>query len=612
MKVKIYLNEWFVNAGIIGFLRIMEHSNNTGIEIRDNYIELDTNILNEFNKYYFKYFFDKYNVADKMKDRISSSFGKIKILIEVESKEKEIQEKLKSEKKYIKQVLKGQLDKIKKIDEQIYDLLQKDYELIDKIKTKEDLEKLQRIQEEFIDNFYKDNINKKITLNLFKNILSNNYFGQPSFFNVGKNSLTYEEQENLMYKDYISNIIESGILQDIIEKKYKQDVLKELLREKQKDNMVSKEFKNIYSNIDKKYVQKNKSIEEIKEYLESKVICTCSMCGKSHILTSLYTESNFIPLAVSSENMSNFFWNQNTKFPICELCKLILFCIPAGVTSIRKVVKEDSSYTEKEVFSFVNYDADINTLLRTNNNFANNSKKEKMNYNPYEELILSIVEQDRKISEWQLQNIFVVEFEAEYLAFSRLQYFNIKRYVAKLFKNYSYLLNNIKDYKYKLEIIDNILKDKKLITIINNKLRSQINQKVIYGEASYLATKIEYTLKILKREDIDVNEEIKRSNGKTYELYQIGKQIHNKLKKDNNENKLDGYIYKMLNCIKTNNKNDFIDIAIRVMWSQGKDIPETLVKKDEFVDWQELGHSFIAGLTSNSELEENEEVNKNE
>ena len=95
MKVKIYLNEWFVNAGIIGFLRIMEHSNNTGIEIRDNYIELDTNILKEFNKYYFKYFFDKYNVADKMKDRISSSFGKIKILIEVESKEKEIQEKLK-------------------------------------------------------------------------------------------------------------------------------------------------------------------------------------------------------------------------------------------------------------------------------------------------------------------------------------------------------------------------------------------------------------------------------------------------------------------------------------------------------------------------------------
>ena len=188
-------------------------------------------------------------------------------------------------------------------------------------------------------------------------------------------------------------------------------------------------------------------------------------------------------------------WKEHTKR---EVLKYKDYC---------KVVKEDSSYTEKEVFSFVNYDADINTLLRTNNNFANNSKKEKMNYNPYEELILSIVEQDRKISEWQLQNIFVVEFEAEYLAFSRLQYFNIKRYVAKLFKNYSYLLNNIKDYKYKLEIIDNILKDKKLITIINNKLRSQINQKVIYGEDSYLATKIEYTLKILKREDIDVNEE---------------------------------------------------------------------------------------------------------
>ena len=65
------------------------------------------------------------------------------------------------------------------------------------------------------------------------------------------------------------------------------------------------------------------------------------------------------------------------------------------------------------------------------------SRKDKNISNPYSELILSIVEQDRKISEWQLQNIFVIEFETEYGAYSRMEYFNIKRYVARFFKNYA-------------------------------------------------------------------------------------------------------------------------------------------------------------------------------
>lgn len=611
MNIKIYLNEWFINAGIIGFIRILQYNEITNFTIKDNYIELDTNILKDFHKFYFKYFFDKYNVADKMKVRISNSFGKIRSFIENEANSKEIQEKLRLEKKYIKQSLKGQLDKIKKIDQVTYELLEKDYNEIDKIMTQGDLSKLQQIEENLIKNFYKDNINKKITLNLFKSILSNTYFGQPSFFNVVKSAFSYEEQEKLMYKDYISNIVESSFLHDVINKKYNLIDLKKILQNKQEDELITKEFKSIYSNIDKKFIQKNKSIQEIKEYIESKVFENCSMCGNNHNITSNYTEANFVPLAVSSGNMTNFFWNQNAKFPICDVCKLILFCIPAGVTSTIKTIKENGIYKEKEMLSFVNYDTDIDTLLKTNNNFANNSKKERMYYNPYGELILNIVQQDRKISQWQLENIFVVEFEAEYLAFSRLQYFNIKRHIAKLFINYPYLLSNMRDYRYKLQIVDFMLKNKDFSNVINNRLREQIGNEIIYGDDSYLATKIQYILEILKKEDIDVEEEIKRANGITYKMFMLGNQIHNDLKRDNNENKLDGYIYKMLNCIKTNNKNDFIDVAIRIIWSSGKDVPNILVKNNENVSWQELGHSFIAGLTSQT-TKKKEEVNENE
>lgn len=83
-----------------------------------------------------------------------------------------------------------------------------------------------------------------------------------------------------------------------------------------------------------------------------------------------------------------------------------------------------------------------------------------------------------------------------------------------------------------------------------------------------------------------------------------------KLKKDKNENKLDGYIYKMLNSIKGNRKTEFVDTAIRVIWSIGKDIPEILTKNNEGVDWKELGQSFISGLTQERYIG-NKEENKN-
>ena len=61
--------------------------------------------------------------------------------------------------------------------------------------------------------------------------------------------------------------------------------------------------------------------------IKEKALNYCYMCENEKTLTTNYSEGNFIPLAVSSDNMKNFFWNQNAKFPICDTCKLMLFCI---------------------------------------------------------------------------------------------------------------------------------------------------------------------------------------------------------------------------------------------------------------------------------------------
>lgn len=57
MKIKVYLNEWFINAGIVGFVNIMQKYNPEAITKNENYIETDTEALRNFNEYYFRIFF---------------------------------------------------------------------------------------------------------------------------------------------------------------------------------------------------------------------------------------------------------------------------------------------------------------------------------------------------------------------------------------------------------------------------------------------------------------------------------------------------------------------------------------------------------------------------
>ena len=621
MQTKIYLGDWFFNSGIVGFLRILEHNNDNFAQIKDNYITFDTQRLKNFHKYYFNYFFDKYNVANRTKDKINQSFEKIANALKTESADKaeikRIQERVKSEKKYIKSVIKTQLDKIKKIDENVYQTILEQYNEIDAVKNKEDIDKLTKIRQVIISEIEKDDINKRLTMNLFKSILSNKYFGQPSFLNVVNTKLSYEEQENLMYKDYISNIIETNFLNKILENNYTLEQIKENISEKLSKGLLTKEVIQVYTNIQKKFIEKDKDIEEIKKYISEKVLNYCYMCENEKTLTTNYSEGNFIPLAVSSDNMKNFFWNQNAKFPICDTCKLMLFCIPAGISSVSKTVQENVNgqvtYREKEIFGFVNNDVSVEELLQYNNNLTQSSKMDKTIHNPYSDLILSIVEQKKDISEWQLQNIFVVEFESEYLAFSRVEYFNIKRYVAKFFKNYSKMFTAISDYRYKLQIMDYILKNKDIKYVINQRLREEFEKDIPNGFNNYLATKVRLILNLLKKEDCNMKETIKKNNNKLYVLYSLGVAIHEELKAKNEENKLDGYVYKMLNSIKSGNKKEFMDIVIRIHMSMGKDVSPIFleVMQNSDLDFESIGHSFVSGLISNKLEKNNEEVVSN-
>ena len=614
MKTKLELNDWFYNAGLIGFLRIMEKYKKDAIVIQDNYIEFDTNSLKEFHQYYFQYLFEIYDIAKTMEKRMDESFNRMKQYLEIQSKDKkelnETKERLKKKKKYIKDSIKKQMDKIKKFDQKTENEISEEYNKIDAIKEKEQIEELESIFNKIEQCLYKDHINKKVTTNLFKSILSNKYFGQPSFLNVVKNSASYEEQVNLMYRDYISNIIETGYLKDFIDDKYTLENLKEHI-ENLNQELITKEMLKIYTDIKKKYIEKGKQINEIKEYIEKDVFKICYLCTDKHCITSNYSESNFLPIAVSSDNMKNFFWNQKISYQICDICKLIMFCIPMGLTTITKITRDNQKYEEKDILSFVNYDTSIENLLKTNNNFASKSKRDRYMDSPYADLLIDIVEQEKDISKWQLENIFVVEIDAEYLAYSRIEYFRITRPVAIFFKEYAdKSLMKIKDYRFKTQMVDKIMKNKDTKYIINDKIRDVIKNKY-GGYETFLASKTRMEIKSIQKGERNMSE-MEKKNKKLIALYSIGTEIHEELKKKGTENKLDGYVYKMLNCVKTGNKKEFMDNVIRLHMALGKDVSPIFldVMKEEQFDFATIGHSFLSGLASNKF--ENKTTNTNE
>ncbi len=600
----------FITRGIVGFLRILEENDDEFAIRKNNYIEFDTENLRNFHKYYFNYFFKKYNVAENVENRTKNSFeyleNNIEIVWDDKEREKERKDKIKSNKKYIKEAIKKQLDKIKKVDENTYEEMKEQYDEIDKVTTKQEIIE---IKEKLISNIKKDNINKRLTLNLFKSILSNTYYGQPSFLNVVKTALSYEEQQEVMYKDYISNIVETGFINDIMQNKYDIEKIREYMENAKRSN-ITKDIEKIYSKIEKDYIEKSKTIEDIQKYLKEKVIKRCSMCENEIGLTTNYSEGNFVPLAISSDNARNFFWNQNVKMPICDICKLILFCIPAGMTTITKTIKENGEYREKQILSFVNYDTGIERLYKTNINFGNKSRYENRNGNPYSELILDIVEQDKQVSMWQLENIFVVELEAEYGAYSRIEYFNIKRYMSLFFKDYAQkTLSKIWDYRYRLQIVDYIMKNKDIKYTINDRLRDEIKKgEKKNGYNSFLATQTRIILNVLKKEGKEVDD-IKKNNDKLYVIYNLGVQIHSELKSKGEDNKLDGYTYKMLNSIKAGNKKEFMDIVIRLHIAMGKDVSPIFIEimQTTGLDFESIGHSFLAGLISNKYEKKEEE-----
>ncbi|MDN9857945.1 type I-B CRISPR-associated protein Cas8b1/Cst1 [Clostridioides difficile] len=609
MKLRVYRGDWFFNMGIVGFLNIIKKADKQAeIFIMEDYIEFDSLFLENFHEYYFNYFMDEYDVSKRIKKNIDYSINFIK------SKPDRIKDGIKK----IKDSVKQQNDKIKKFDEEKFNLIKEKLDSMSKIKSYDEFDSLEALVDETIDIFKIKSINDRLTANLYKYVVQDNYFGQVSFFNVAKAKLDLDGLKQVMFNDYLRQIIYFGELEDLLEendydklKNYLNDRLNSIakdINEKKVSKSSINTIEKIMKEINKNFIKKNKSIEDIKEYMDSLEVC--EMCGLYKGILDEYSESNFAPLGVSTNNARNMFWNQEYVSSICDVCKLILFCTPAGATYTRKnyLINE-----ENEFYLFVNMDTSINELFERNNSL----KAQKSEYsdskdeNPFNQLIKSIVEENTLKSEWQLRNILFVEFKASIDSKKcKINYFNIPTYLAKFFtdKYANKKIQSIYDYKLKSNVLDLLLKNRDLKHLINNILRNKVkndmesnNKSNISGIDCFRVVQLRALINSYKKGVYKMDSKnLEKNDEKLRIIYYLGCDIHDYFVNKNSKNKIGGVSYKLLNSVKVGNKSDFMDTIIRVFMSAEKQMPAFIldIEIEKDLDFESIGHAFISGLIS--------------
>lgn len=606
MKLRVYRGDWFFNMGMVGFLNIVKKADmKEKIFIMEDYIEFDSSFLENFHEYYFNYFMDEYDVSKRIRKSVDYSINFIK------SKPDKIKDGIKK----IKDNIKQQNDKVKKFDEEKFNLIKEKLDSMSKIKSYDEFEILETLVDEIIDIFKIKSINDRLTANLYKYVVQDNYFGQVSFFNVAKAKLDLDGLKQVMFNDYLRQIIYFGELEDLLEendydklKNYLNDRLDSISKDVSEKKVSKpgvkfsiKTIDKIMKEINKNFIKKNKSIEDIREYMDSLEVC--EMCGSYKGILDEYSESNFAPLGVSTNNARNMFWNQEYTSSICDVCKLILFCTPAGATYTRK---NYLSNEENEFYLFVNMDTSINEIFERNNELKLQKSKlsDSKDESFFNKFIKSIVEENKLKSEWQLRNILFVEFKASIDAKKcKINYFNIPTYLVKIFTNgkASKKIQDIYDYKLKSNVLDLLLKNRDLKHLINNTLREKVkndmegsNKSNISGTDCFRLVQLRTIVNNYKRGVY------KMDYKKLKKVYESGCEIHDYYIDKNAKNKIEGTVYKLLNLIKVGNKNDFFQTVLRIFSPSEKTPPEEFLHmlSEEDLDFEAIGYAFTMGLMS--------------
>ncbi|MEZ2737408.1 type I-B CRISPR-associated protein Cas8b1/Cst1 [Aneurinibacillus aneurinilyticus] len=575
-SIPIAADEWIVAQGLVGYYRLLKHA---GIKVKltDEGLLFDPEHLENFEHHYFQFFLDRYSVAKRDERTIRREFAKLKQASKLDGKE--AKGKIQMAKKTLDERIKlTALDKVEKkfTETAATNRLVKAAKAIrnQKAYTAE----MDEWIEEYITALEEQEIDHKLTLNYVKAKVLGAYFGQVSFLNVLQTAKTLEEQKTIFRKEYIEPLLLDLELRKVmLEATSAQEVLQYLessVHGKAKD--LKKKFKNM-------------NIDEIRECISTKVN-RCSFF-KTQWAFEQYSESHFSPLSMSAPKALNFYWGANNTLttPISKLAKLILFCAPAGAS----IVGETSL--------FVQLEGRFEQLIRANDVYEIGRSKEKA----FDEILFDLVAEQRTKAQQVSQSYLILEYSSDYNAKKTdLQYLHLTPGLCNLFNSDIYQRWFLQlNYRLRNQLVRSFLLYQDPKALIQSHLRMKLKENYIGNDMVYACLLRHYFLLYTKKGEKIMATDLEIGRKRIWNAYYAGLDMKKKL----DEGKARSIAYRLLNAVRANDKNMFLDTTMRMYMSLQEALPPVImnVLDESKIDFPSVADSFIAGLISTEE-EKNE------
>lgn len=544
--IKVTLNDFLYNSGILGLIRILDHSGINYQKEGNQSILFEESALENFENHYFNYLIDKYDY--------DTSYSK---MLNYESFLLNYKQHLSDDKQ-----------------------LEHFNEIIDNMKrwlTSNSYTNTYRFLTE-IDYFF------EVTAKSLKKISKKK---NETFEDIADQVKETSEKlltciENLKHPQARHYLVARTLSYQIVQGFWTNVAFLNSTASK-KDLYI--EYKNYFTDAVQNYLETKKNE---KKYAKNKFQCaTCdNTMGK---LNEAFDLTWLQKTGVDAARKSSHYWDHQRDIFICPICNLIYSCVPLGFTLVKgKGIFINNNQSIEQLIS-----ANLIPLRDGENELTMNELEEKAYYR-----ILDVMDQNvESKKQLEIDNIQIVKFDKNNE--SRPYTFNIlskqkAALIVKAKKDLNYLVGKYlkegREYTdlYQ-EVIKRIYNGQSFYDLLNKLMKLYISGDFKNLAAIYRILRISNT-QFEGSEHFMTLDELQKVRGTGYYLRRA-------YKEQGQENKLSGISYRLLNALKVKNPNKFMETLIQAYSYKKMEIPSVFIQalSDE-KKFQAIGYALLLGL----------------
>lgn len=325
----------------------------------------------------------------------------------------------------------------------------------------------------------------------------------------------------------------------------------------------------------------------------------CFTCGAP--IKDLSNDLSFMNQSgFDTARKSSHVWNFINDIALCPVCKLIYSCLPAGFV----YVGGHGLYINANVS--MKYNLKVNKKLKADILSINEDRYSARRI--YSALVDALKTQQINKNKYELADVQIVRYENENYKFNLLPEVTIRliddfqielkgdnKNKGLLRTGYREGNENISLYE---QVLSYIFENQNLFLLINKLLHYKLSSpNNCFFHIGHILSMLKINVRLIQnlggRERMDKGRDyIKEAKGAGFGLR------NTYLSKDPNTGKIPGISYRLLNALKTGNRNSFMDIVLNCYLYVGREVPSiiTEILRDNDEMFRTVGYAFVASF----------------